>query len=97
MTVGGSIFLVAVGLYAVSSGVPGTRRVVLAVVVLALAAAVGADVLGRWLAVEGPRLGAVVPLVVLVALAVPLTPEELTLAAIRGDLDPESDPQRRTA
>jgi len=62
----------AVGLYAVSSGVPGTRRVVLAVVVLGLAAAVGVDVLARWVAERGPRVAGVLPLVLLIAVAVPL-------------------------
>ena len=57
----------ALGLYAVASGVPGTRRVVLAVVVLCLAAAVGVDVL----AARGPRVVAVLPVVVLVVLAAP--------------------------
>ncbi|GAA4814096.1 hypothetical protein GCM10023200_59760 [Actinomycetospora chlora] len=61
--------VLAVALYAVASGVPGTRRVLLVAVVLALAAAVGVDVVasaGRWTA------AAVVPLVVLAVLVTPL-------------------------
>ncbi|MDD7940963.1 hypothetical protein PHK61_21310 [Actinomycetospora lutea] len=61
----------AVGLYAVSSGVPGTRRVVLAVAVLGLAAAVGVDVVARWVADRGPRVALALPVVLLIAVAVP--------------------------
>ncbi|MDD7966946.1 hypothetical protein [Actinomycetospora lemnae] len=66
--------LLAVGLYAVASGVPGTRRVLLVATVLGLAAAVGVDVLtgfgGRAVPVVVP---AVVPLLVLVVVATPMT------------------------
>jgi hypothetical protein len=64
--------VLTVGLYVVSSGVPGVRRVVLAVVVLGLVAAVGVDVVARWVAARGLRVAAALPLVVLVAVAVPL-------------------------
>jgi hypothetical protein len=65
--------VLTIGLYVVSSGVPGVRRVVLAVVVLGLVAAVGVDVIARWVAARGLRAAAALPLLVLVAVAVPLT------------------------
>jgi hypothetical protein len=61
--------VLAVALYAVASGVPGTRRVLLAAVVLALAAAVGVDVVAS---AGGRTAAALVPLVVLAVLVTPL-------------------------
>lgn len=65
-------------LYTISSGVPGSRRVVLAVVGVALCAAVGADVVGR----TGARYLSVsrwaVPIAVAIGIVVPLVASTAT-------------------
>jgi hypothetical protein len=78
----------AAGLYAVSSGAPGARRVVALVVVLALLAGVGADVMARAVAGWWPFRGAAAvssAMAVLLAIATAV-PAASAVVSWRGEL-----------